>query len=921
MRKEEIKKIKVVSNTHWDREFRRSFEKTRHSLIQMMDTTIAILENDPDYDSFTMDGHTIMIDDYLEMKPEMYERVTKLIQDGRLIIGPYYTLAEEFSVGDEALVRNLIWGRNNVEKYGGKPGTVAYTPSSWGQTGQLPQILMDFGLDKMMFYRGISHHESSAEYIWAAPDGTKVYASRFAIYARYNWYYQVHRKVTRDTVFDKTYQWGKYNEIPMRFCDTHAGSAPSFDLKDPQATYSKDQLKKAIEDMLEREAGHFTTPVFLAMHGHDISVAHPQESQIIKDAKEIFEGKYEIEHCTLEEFWRDALPYLNDSGLPVLEGERRAYLKEGMWTFLFPGTISARTYLKQFDDQAYYRLTATAEPLASLAMSKGMGYPDDYLHRGWTFLMSNHTHDANGGCAPDAVCQDMEYRYRKVNDISEIVTEDAIAYITKNLSSKNTEHYEMQVTIFNSRPYKRDKVVAIDLEIPTEWEAKAVELIDQENEQLLYQPIIEEKSSVFVDSAWEVPTILSTDRIQFWVKINNIPALGYKSFSIKPLQNERRKIETLVTGSNSMENEFLRVHVNTNGTVNIEHKSTGRTYHELNYLLDEGEAGNAWQHIELPFDKKINSRGVHARVSIIEQGSLTSTICAEYFFTLPSEYVNSESRSEFTTDIPVKVSYTLEKGNPALKVKTELINNAKDHWLRACFPTDIDTQESWSDSHFNVLSRDISLPDSTGWVEEAQGMHPLRTFVDLNDGHAGISVCPKGLFEFEILHDKQNTIALTLLRACRIKLKVSEEKTTELPDIGIQCPGKQIFEYTIYPHSGDWQSADSIRIAEENHAEVRMVQSGPGKGSLPAQCSFIESLNPRVHITAIKKAENGEDIIVRMFNQDTASTNAKLKFETTYTKIINCGMAEDKNEIIDTRTKQLDYPLKGKRILTIKLVK
>ncbi len=111
----EVKKIMVVSNTHWDREFRFSFEKTRHNLLRMLDTTIDILESDPSYRSFTMDGHTIMIEDYLEMRPERTEQVKRLIQEGRLIVGPYYTLAEEFSIGHEALVRNLMFGRRLLD--------------------------------------------------------------------------------------------------------------------------------------------------------------------------------------------------------------------------------------------------------------------------------------------------------------------------------------------------------------------------------------------------------------------------------------------------------------------------------------------------------------------------------------------------------------------------------------------------------------------------------------------------------------------------------------------------------------------------------------------------------------------------------------------------------------------------------------
>ena len=80
-----IKQIQVVSNTHWDREFRWSFEKTRRRLLTMMDATIDILDRDPAYHSFTLDGHAILVDDYLEMRPERRPLVERLMKEGRLV--------------------------------------------------------------------------------------------------------------------------------------------------------------------------------------------------------------------------------------------------------------------------------------------------------------------------------------------------------------------------------------------------------------------------------------------------------------------------------------------------------------------------------------------------------------------------------------------------------------------------------------------------------------------------------------------------------------------------------------------------------------------------------------------------------------------------------------------------------------------
>ena len=914
---EKIRQIKVVSNTHWDREFRRSFEKTRRRLLDMMDVTLEILEKDARYHSFTLDGHSILLDDYLEMRPEKRPLVERLLREGRLVAGPWYTLAEEFSIGAEPLVRNFLLGRKTVQKYGGRVPSVAYTPSSWGQTGQLPQILMDFGCDKMMFYRGVSHHECDAEWIWSAPDGTQILASRFAIYARYNWYYQVHRPATTGRTFAKDYRWGEFDECPFRFADGLAGEDLAFDLKSPALLYEKTRLKEAIEQMVEREGSHFTTPVFLAMHGHDISVAHPMESRIIEDANKALAGKYEIEHTDLEGFWKAAEKYLDKKKLPVLRGERRAYLQKGMWTYLFPATISARTYLKQKDFAATVQLVNYAEPLASLAWAAGADYPRGYLDRGWNYLVSNHTHDANGGCAPDIVCQDMEYRYRKASDIGEIVVEDAMSYLAKNLAPEKQPAEVMQLIVVNPLPFARDAVIQADLEIPAPFNAKAAKLVHKNDKDVSTQPISNEKSGSFVDSIWEVPRILESNRVRFHAHLQNLPATGYRSYLIEASQHEPRGTETLITGPDSMENEHLSVMVNPNGTINIVCKATGKLYQNLNYLSDEGEVGNAWRHVAPVFDRKYQSLGARADVAVVENGPLSSAISAQYTFAVPLDYADGTRRNEQLVELPVKVLYRLQKGENFVRVELAVDNRARDHWLRANFPTALKTDLSWADSHFDVISRPIPIPDSTGWVEKAGGTHPLRTFVALSDEKNGLGILPKGIFEYEAFTDTARTLALTLVRACRIKLAVSEEKQTELPDAGVQCPGLQRFEYAIHVHQGDWQSARLLQEAASYATPVRAGQIGRGKGILPGEMSLIALDSKCVQITAIKQAENGKDMVIRLFNASGQTQRITLSFGQTPRAASRCRMDESVESALKLQGCKLPLEIKGKKIYTL----
>lgn len=897
--KSEVKKIYVVSNTHWDREFRFSFEKTRYKLLKMMDTVIEILKTDPDYHSFTLDGHCILINDYLEMRPENTEIVNKFISEGRLIIGPYYTLAEQFSISHEALVRNLIYGEKMMRKYGAKPPKTAYTPSSWGQTGQYPQILKDFGLEYIMFYRGISHDEAPAEYVWEAPDGTSLLASRFALYCRYNWYYQVHRAVTRGRVFAKDYKWGEFDETPYRRADVRRDEGIGYDLKAPALNYDKSKLEKSIEDMLKEEEGHFTTPIFLAMNGHDISSAYPLESRVIKDAREIFKDKYEIIHTDLDHFWAEAEKYLNRDSMVHLKGERRNYLKKGKWTYLFPGTISARTYMKQRDFEAYTALTYLAEPMSGMAnFLCGDLKHSLYLDNAWKNLLSCHTHDANGGGAVTEVCTDMKYRYKKVCDISGIITDDSAVAVVLNLMPGDDKQEDIRFTVFNTLPFERDVTQGLEFQLPKGYEEFSIDGAE-------VQITDTHADTTFVDSIWDVPTILDVNRCKATVRIKNIPAFGYRSVKISGKAQKSR--DNNIASGSVLENKYLRVQVNENGTADVTVKKTGKKYTGINYLTSQGEIGNAWKHIEPENDRKYSSEGCKAAVSTVENGFLRATLRAKYEFAVPEEC--PVTQSDTTVKLPVSVFYTLDRDSDTLSVKITVDNKAGDQWLRVNFPTEIKSDYSFSDSHFDIVKRNIKVPDSTGWVEKAYGMQPLRSFAALTDGTDGFSVMPKGLYEYEVLEDGKNTVALTLLRGCRVKLAVSEEKVTELPDEEIQCRGVNSYEYALKFFEDDIYSLPNA--AAEYFTEVPCVVSGRGKGSLPYESGLLEIDNKRLHVTALKRADNGEGTVVRLYNPTETEQSFTLKTKLGK-EIFECSM----DETVKTRLDE-NITVKPKKIVTL----
>ena len=133
----------VVSHTHWDREWYQPFEAFRVRLVRMMDALIDLLERDPDFKHFVMDGQTVPLDDYLEIRPDRRETIERFVREGRLLVGPNYILPDEFLIGGEAWIRNLMAGIRSARKYGAVMN-VGYSPDAFGHITHLPAILRGF---------------------------------------------------------------------------------------------------------------------------------------------------------------------------------------------------------------------------------------------------------------------------------------------------------------------------------------------------------------------------------------------------------------------------------------------------------------------------------------------------------------------------------------------------------------------------------------------------------------------------------------------------------------------------------------------------------------------------------------------------------------------------------------------------------
>jgi len=200
------KNVIIVSHTHWDRAWYVTFQEFRARLVRLVDRLLKILAEQSDYRVFMLDGQMAVLEDYLEVRPHRQNEIETLCKQGRLKIGPWYVLADEFLVSPESLIRNLMLGHRMGETFGGV-SKIGYVPDGFGHISQLPQIFRGFGINNTIFWRGLGEEGEylGTEFLWKAPDGSAVTTiwMPFGYHILSNLGYAIHWGDTSQMIFDE----------------------------------------------------------------------------------------------------------------------------------------------------------------------------------------------------------------------------------------------------------------------------------------------------------------------------------------------------------------------------------------------------------------------------------------------------------------------------------------------------------------------------------------------------------------------------------------------------------------------------------------------------------------------------------------------------------------------------------------------
>jgi alpha-mannosidase len=363
--------IHVLSNTHWDREWRFPFQQTRLLLVSLVDRLLELMETRPDYRYFNFDSQTIFLDDYLELRPENRERLAALIRDKRLIVGPWYTLPEEYCVGGESLVRNLLMGRRVGDSFG-YTSRVGYTPTSYGQISQMAQLYAGFDVDGLIIYRGICPAECTNEYFLESPDGTRILGVRLSRYvSRGAFFLYVSRRTMHEKDF-RGYQWGDEGCLPFHFCraDEDHEEEPVL-LRTPyRNTCNLEHIEEGVRQAMDDVLASATTDCLVLFDGMDRTAPNPNLPEILEAANRVHPD-WKFEHSSLPRFLEDLKSRIQPEQLTVLKGERRHPSVDNMFNAFLKDSISSRMYLKLRNAQVERALIRWAEPFSCLAWMMG----------------------------------------------------------------------------------------------------------------------------------------------------------------------------------------------------------------------------------------------------------------------------------------------------------------------------------------------------------------------------------------------------------------------------------------------------------------------------------------------------------------------------------------------------------------------
>ena len=849
------KTLHIIPHSHWDREWYLPFEKHRVRLVELFDRLIQVMEENEDYTYYHLDGQYIVIDDYLEIKPHMRDRLMALIRAGRIQVGPWYILQDEYLTSGEANVRNMLYGIKLCREIGAQPVETGYFPDSFGNISQAPQIVRGFGFDDAVFGRGINDVGSdnqiikqdgitTSELIWRGADGSEVIGVLFA-----NWYHNA-------------------MELPS----------------DPDA------LRDRLAGIVASTSRFALTDHLLGMNGCDHQPIQMDLHKVIALANQV-QDEVEVKQSNFKDYIDAIRPYKDT--FPVYEGEMNGQLATGSFPLI--STSSSHVDIKQKNHDTQHLLERIAEPVSLLSLLGGGEYPSDLLLYAWKKLMQNHPHDSICSCSCDEVYEEMKARFAKATACGEELRDAALDHLAATVNTSAVDG-DAAILVLSLEPNKSVVTVKANVDFDLTDTATEIAIFDEQGREVpaKFTYIPNQFTYTLPKDRFRQPRYVNRFAVELQVESHGI---GYRVFSVR---KQAATVQTAVRYTeNSMENEFLSVKFNANGTVDVTDKRSGRVYAGQNLFEDTRDVGDLYNYWQAKGDVAVTTADARAEITLHEIAPWSVTFKA----TVP-----------MAIDADITTYVTLSDKVARVDFKTVVTNRMENHRLRALFPTDIATRYSFADGQFDVLRR--SIQPSEIWQNPCNS-HRAQAFAGLESeaNHNGIMVANRGLHEYEILRDGRNSLAVTLLRA-----------VGEIGDWGVfptplgQKKGTWTLEYSLIPYDTANRTEAYAEGYTFSYPSVVAIGTPKHTGARPAAAEYVRFDSEYIRMTAFKKAEDRDTAILRLFNTTAETVTLTMEVSPVFKAAKLTNLAEERQADLTITDGRITLEVPAKKILTVELL-
>ncbi len=857
------KTLHIIPHSHWDREWYQSFEAHRIKLVELFDAIIEEMEKSDEYTYYHMDGQFIPVEDYLEIRPHMRDRLQKLIKEGRIQVGPWYVLQDEFLTSGEANVRNMLYGIQLSKKFGAEPLMCGYFPDAFGNVGQAPQICQGFGIDNAVFGRGLNDVGSDnqvirqngitkSELIWRAPDGSEVIGILFT-----HWY-------------------SNANELPAE----------------------PDALRERILRLCHSMDRFSVTDHLLGMNGCDHQPLQRNLVDVIKLANEV-QDEYKVVQSNMKDYIEEIRKYRDK--LTPFTGEIIGQYTSGIC--LLTSTASTHIDIKTRNWRNQHTLERLAEPATRLAALVGGQYDRDFFLYAWRRLMQNHPHDSICTCSCDEVYDAMLARFDSSQQVADKMVENALTHLAGAVNTNCGG--DMAILVLSLEPGKSTTTVKANVDFSRDANAQAIAIYDAEGNLVpaKVNRIDNQFTYTLPNDRFRQPRRVDRFEVEFPVTTEG---MGWQVYKVVKVDAAPAVDCPIAIREGGMENETLSLTFNADGSFDLTDKRTGRTFRNQNRLEDQPDVGES-------YNFKAGGDAVlcdTAEISLFETTAYSATF---------------KTSAKLPGDATVTSYITLQKGVSRVDIKSVILNNGEDHRIRALFDSDVLTAHALSEGQFDLTARPIEPtftwenPDNLQKTQAFVAMEPAANGCADSCAESGVegaclAIANRGICEYEILRNGHNTVAITLLRCVA---EMGDWGTFPTPKA--QCKGEYTLEYAVVPYctackgkayrtAYDFAAPATLAIGTECH-----------EGKVPAAKQYVSFDNPYLHVTACKQAEDRDTTILRFFNLtgETQTLNATLCGCVKEAYLTNLNEERQSALTIEDGTLTLDIP--AKKIITVEL--